>query len=95
LNTPTRRQVFRIAWPIVLANSATPLLGLVDTAVIGNVGTVAQLGAIALGSIVFSFVYWSFSFLRMGTTGFVAQAAGAADEIEVRCTLGQPLSGSR
>ncbi len=79
------------AWPIILANAAVPLLGLVDTAVIGNVGSVLDLGAIAFGALIFSFVYWSFGFLRMGTTGFVAQAAGAGDETEVRAVLGRAL----
>lgn len=83
--------ILRKAWPIILANAAVPLLGLVDTAVIGNVGTVADLGAIALGALIFSFVYWSFGFLRMGTTGFTAQAAGAGDEEEVRAVLGRSL----
>ena len=67
------------AWPIILANAATPLLGLADTAVIGNLGSLAQLGAIALGAMIFSFVYWSFGFLRMGTTGIIAQANGRSD----------------
>ncbi|MEX2469911.1 MAG: MATE family efflux transporter, partial [Pseudohongiellaceae bacterium] len=58
------------AWPIILANAAVPLLGLADTAVIGNFGSVSDLGAIAFGALIFSFVYWSFGFLRMGTTGF-------------------------
>lgn len=80
-----------MAWPIMLANSTVPLLGLADTAVIGNTGTVADLGAIALGALVFTFVYWSFGFLRMGTTGFTAQAAGAGEEAEVRATLGRAL----
>jgi len=75
----------------VLANSAVPLLGLVDTAVIGNTGGVAELGAIALGALVFSFVYWTFGFLRMGTTGFTAQASGAGDHAEVRATLARAL----
>lgn len=79
------------AWPIILANAAVPLLGLVDTAVIGNVGDVQDLGAIAFGALVFSFVYWSFGFLRMGTTGFAAQAAGAGDETEIRAVLGRSL----
>lgn len=83
--------IIRKAWPIILANAAVPLLGLVDTAVIGNVGTVADLGAIALGALIFSFVYWSFGFLRMGTTGFAAQAVGAGDEEEVRAVLGRSL----
>lgn len=75
----------------MLANSAVPLLGLVDTAVIGNTGTVQGLGAIALGAIIFNFAYWSFGFLRMGTTGFTAQASGAGDEPEVRATLVRSL----
>ena len=69
-----------MAWPFILANASVPLLGLVDTAVIGNTGSVVDLGAIALGALIFSFVYWSFGFLRMGTTGFVARAFGAGDE---------------
>jgi MATE family multidrug resistance protein len=75
----------------VLANAAVPLLGLVDTAVIGNLGSIAELGAIALGALVFGFVYWTFGFLRMGTTGFTAQASGAGDYPEVRATLGRAL----
>lgn len=78
-------------WPIVLANAAVPLLGLVDTAVIGNFGSLSDLGAIAFGSLIFSFVYWSFGFLRMGTTGFAAQALGAEDHREVRAVLGRAL----
>lgn len=83
--------ILRKSWPIILANAAVPLLGLVDTAVIGNVGTIADLGAIALGALIFSFVYWSFGFLRMGTTGFAAQAVGAGNEEEVRAVLGRSL----
>jgi len=79
------------AWPIILANAAVPLLGLVDTAVIGNVGSVVDLGAIAFGALIFSFVYWSFGFLRMGTTGSVAQALGAGDHLEIRAVLGRAL----
>lgn len=87
----TYEYLLRRAWPIILANAAVPLLGLVDTAVIGNVGTVEDLGAIAFGALIFSFVYWSFGFLRMGTTGFTAQAAGAGNELEVRAVLGRAL----
>jgi len=75
----------------VLANAAVPLLGLADTAVIGNYGGIADLGAIAFGAVIFSFVYWGFGFLRMGTTGFTAQAAGAGEEAEVRATLFRAL----
>lgn len=83
--------IWQKAWPIILANAAVPLLGLADTAVIGNLGNLVQLGAIAFGAMIFSFIYWSFGFLRMGTTGFTAQAAGARDEAEVRATLGRAL----
>lgn len=87
----TRRDVARQAWPIILANAAVPLLGLVDTAVIGHYGSTADLGALALGALLFNFIYWSFGFLRMATTGFVAQAVGAGDEAEVRAALLRPL----
>ena len=85
------RYLLQKAWPIILANASVPLLGLVDTAVIGNVGSIIDLGAIAFGALIFSFVYWSFGFLRMGTTGFAAQASGAGDEQEVRAVLGRAL----
>ncbi len=91
LTPPSARQVWRIAWPIILANSAVPLLGIVDTAVIGRTGETLDLGAIALGALIFNFIYWGFGFLRMGTTGFVAQADGAAEEAEIRATLGRAL----
>ena len=87
----TYRYLLQKAWPIILANASVPLLGLVDTAVIGNIGSITDLGAIAFGALIFSFVYWSFGFLRMGTTGFAAQASGAGDEQEVRAVLGRAL----
>ena len=85
------RYLLQKAWPIILANASVPLLGLVDTAVIGNIGSITDLGAIAFGALIFSFVYWSFGFLRMGTTGFAAQASGAGEEQEVRAVLGRAL----
>lgn len=87
----TRTYLVRLALPLILANMATPLLGLVDTAIIGHTGKVSDLGAIALGSLVFNFVYWAFGFLRMGTTGFTAQAAGAGNYTEVRAAFGRAL----
>lgn len=86
-----RLDILKKAWPVMLANASVPLLGLSDTAVIGNVGSLQALGAIAFGAVIFSFVYWSFGFLRMGTTGFVAQAVGANDETEIRATLWRAL----
>lgn len=85
------RSIAGKVWPIILANAATPLLGLTDTAVIGRTGEVASLGAIALGALIFSFVYWTFGFLRMGTTGLVAQAVGSEDESEVRAIVGRSV----
>jgi len=83
----TYNKVLKIVWPIILANISVPLLGLVDLAVIGNLGDVTLIGAIAIGSMIFSFIFWGFGFLRMGTTGLIAQAVGKKDEQEVRSTL--------
>lgn len=87
----TYRHLLHKAWPIILANASVPLLGLVDTAVIGNISGVADLGGIAVGALIFSFVYWAFGFLRMATTGYVAQAEGAGQPAEVRAIIGRAL----
>jgi MATE family multidrug resistance protein len=87
----THRTVLGIAVPIMLANVSTPLLGVVDIAVIGRLPGPSHIGAVALGALVFSFVFWGFGFLRMGTTGLTAQASGAADQREVRACLGRAL----
>lgn len=87
----THGAITRLAIPIILANAAVPLLGLVDTAVIGHSGTAADVGAIAFGSLIFSFIFWGFGFLRMGTSGFTAQAAGAGDYREVRAAFNRAL----
>lgn len=81
------KHIIRLAFPIILANASAPLLGLADTAAIGQTGHAAELGAISLAGLVFSFVYWGFGFLRMGTTGFIAQAQGRADRSEVLAVL--------
>jgi len=85
----THREVLAIAVPITLSNVSTPLLGVVDTAVMGRMGDPAYIGAVALGALVFSFAFWAFGFLRMGTTGLTAQAFGANDEVEIRAALGR------
>ena len=87
----THARVLRIAVPIVLSNSTVPLLGLVDTAVVGQMGEAAPIGAVALGAIILSTVYWIFGFLRMGTVGLVGQAAGAGDHAEVSAWLTRAL----
>ncbi len=81
--TLSRGEVLRQAWPLILANASTPLLGLADSAALGHFGTKIDLAAIALGSLIFNFLYWGLGFLRMTTTGFVAQAAGARDGQEM------------
>ena len=68
-----------LAGPIILSNISVPLVGAVDTAVVGHLPGPQSIGAVALGALIFSFLYWGFSFLRMGTTGFIAQAFGAGD----------------
>ena len=73
--------------PIVLSNATIPILGAVDTAVIGQLGQAAMMGAVALGSVILASFYWIFGFLRMGTTGLVAQAHGAGDRAEVSAVL--------
>ena len=87
----TRAEVLRRAWPIILANATVPLLSLVDTAVIGNTGTATDLGAVALGALVFNFIHVGLNFLRMSTTGFASQAAGAGDAHEVRAVFARGL----
>jgi MATE family multidrug resistance protein len=72
-------KIWAIAWPAILANLSIPLLGLVDAALLGHLDSPRYLGAVAIGSAVLSFLYWGFSFLRMGTTGEVARAVGASD----------------
>ena len=83
----SRRAILALAWPIVLANIAAPLLALTDTAIIGRIGSTADLGGLALGSLLFNLLYWTFGFLRMGTTGFVANANGRGDSAAVRAQI--------
>ncbi|ART99854.1 MATE family efflux transporter [Yoonia vestfoldensis] len=87
----THRRVLRIALPIVLANATVPLLGLVDTGVVGQLGAAAPIGAVGLGAVILTAVYWIFGFLRMGTTGLAAQASGAGDSDEVAALLSRAL----
>ncbi len=71
-----------IALPIVLSNATVPILGTVDTAVVGQMGLAAPIGAVGIGAIILTALYWVFGFLRMGTTGFAAQALGQGDKAE-------------
>lgn len=83
-----QRDVAGIALPIILSNATVPLVGYVDTVVIGQQpGTAHLIGGVALAAVIFSNIYWIFGFLRMGTTGLTAQAAGAGNVPEITANL--------
>ncbi|WP_134681652.1 MATE family efflux transporter [Paracoccus ravus] len=88
----THRRVLAIALPIVLSNATVPLLGLVDTGVVGQLGAAAPIGAVGIGSIILTSIYWIFGFLRMGTSGMVAQSHGAGDKAETGAHLLRALA---
>jgi multidrug resistance protein, MATE family len=78
----THSRLLKIAAPIVLSNATVPLLGAVDTGVVGQLGQAAPIGAVGVGSVILISLYWVFGFLRMGTSGLAAQAHGAGDMAE-------------
>ncbi|RXE49325.1 MATE family efflux transporter [Chromohalobacter israelensis] len=84
-------RIWPLAWPIILSNITVPLLGLVDTAVVGHLPDSRYMAAVTLGATLFSFLYWGFGFLRMGTTGLTSQAVGREDDSDIRNLLGQAL----
>ena len=73
------KRILDLAIPNIISNISIPLLGIVDMALMGHLESDAYIGAIALGSLIFNFIYWSLGFLRMGTSGFTAQAVGRRD----------------
>jgi len=85
------RRLWLLAWPLILTNITVPLLGLVDTAVLGHLEDPQYLGAVAVGSNLFTVIYWTFSFMRMGTTGLAAQAFGRRDEFSQTALLVRSL----
>jgi MATE family multidrug resistance protein len=85
------RDVLAIAVPMILSNATVPLLGIADTVVIGQLNDPALIGGVALGATIFAMLFWAFGFLRMGTTGLTAQAAGAKDNVEVAANLYRAL----
>ena len=85
------RESWRLAWPLILSNLSVPILGIVDTAVVGHLDSPRYLGGVALGALVMSVFYWLFGFLRMGTTALTAQAFGAADTVETRAALARAM----
>lgn len=87
----THRRVLAISLPIVLSNATVPLMGVVDTGVVGQLGEAAPIGTVALGATILSTLYWLFGFLRMGTAGLAAQAIGAGDRAETEALLSRAL----
>ncbi len=85
------KSVWALAWPMILSNITIPLLGLVDTAVLGHLEHAKYMAAVALGSIIIAMVVWGCNFLRMGTTGFTAQALGREDKGEIKAIFWRSL----
>ena len=80
---PIDRQILQIALPSIVSNITVPLLGLIDVAIVGHLGSPAYIGAIAVGGMLFNIIYWIFGFLRMGTSGMTSQAYGKRDLPEI------------
>ncbi len=85
------KRIAKIAIPIVLANVTVPILGAVDTGVVGQLGQAAPIGAVGLGAISLTAIYWIFGFLRMGTVGLASQAIGAGDKAELSALLSRVI----
>lgn len=87
----THRRILKIAIPILLSNATVPILGAVDTGVIGQLGEVAPIGAVGLGSIIITTIYGLFGFLRMGTSGLASQEKGKGDDYELSMIIFRSL----
>lgn len=86
------RKILNLAIPNIISNLSVPLLGAVDTALVGHLDEAYYLGAIAVGSMIFNFIFWGFGFLRMGTTGLTAQAFGEENHTDSIMTLARALA---
>lgn len=86
------RQILQIALPSIVSNITVPLLGMIDVAIVGHMGSPVYIGAVAVGSMIFNLVYWLFGFLRMGFSGLTAQALGRRDLTEVTRLLVRSVS---
>ena len=86
------RQILQIALPSIVSNITVPLLGMIDVAIVGHMGSPVYIGAVAVGSMIFNLVYWLFGFLRMGSSGLTAQALGRRDLAEVTRLLVRSVS---
>ena len=81
------KRILKLAIPNIISNITIPLLGMIDTSLMGHLDSLVYVGAIALGSMIFNFIYWGMGFLRMGTLGFVGQALGSKNHKEISLTL--------
>ena len=86
------RQILQIALPSIVSNIIVPLLGMIDVAIVGHMGSPVYIGAVAVGSMIFNLVFWLFGFLRMGSSGLTAQALGRRDFTEVTRLLVRSVS---
>jgi MATE family multidrug resistance protein len=86
------RSVLTVAVPIMLSNVTEPMIGVVNTAIIGQLPDPYYIGAIAVGALIFSFIFWGFGFLRLSTGGLSAQAVGAGDSVELTAVLWRALA---
>jgi MATE family multidrug resistance protein len=87
IKNPFKREILAIAIPAIISNITTPILGLIDTAIVGHIGSASYIGAIAVGGNMLNMLYWLFAFLRMGASGLTAQAIGANDTKQVSVIL--------
>ena len=85
-------QILRLAIPSILANITIPLVGIVDTAIVGHIANATYIGGIAIGTMLFDLLYWNFGFLRVGTSGMTAQAYGRGDGVECARLLTQSVN---
>lgn len=90
-NLSVNREILSLSLPSIVTNITTPLLGLVDVAIVGHMDSAAYIGAIAIGGSMFNMLYWLFGFLRMGSSGMTAQAFGAKDRLAQSRILQQAL----
>ena len=86
------REILRLAIPNIIANISVPMLGIVDTALVGHMEAVYYIGALAVGTMVFNFLYFGLGFLSMGTSGLTAQAWGAQNQSEVGLVFWRALT---
>lgn len=86
------RRIIALAWPSIATNVTTPLMAMVDLAIVGHLGGMTSIGAVAMGGAMFNMLYWLTNFLRMGTSGFTAQAHGSSDKSAMSGTLARALA---